>query len=66
MLVPIILIGLGFSFTKVNFLVDTPPRDLSISQYAWKQRLMLNTEILKKGEAPVITDDEDFDDGEVN
>lgn len=59
MMVPIILIGLGFSFTKVNFLVDSPPRELSIKEYAWKQRLMLNTELVKKGEE---VDDEDFDD----
>ena len=59
MMVPIILIGLGFLFTKVNFLVDSPPRELSIKEYAWKQRLMLNTELVKKG---AEVDDEDFDD----
>ena len=50
MLVPIILIGLGFSFTKINFLVDSPPRELSIDEYAWQQRIMLNTDLLRIGE----------------
>ena len=45
-LIPLILVIIGLSFTKVSFFFQSPPRTLLISEYPWEQRLLLNNETI--------------------
>ena len=47
-LVPAILILVGFSFTKVHFPIISPPRTLRPELYPWKQRIMVGSKALLK------------------
>ena len=45
MLVPVILIGIGFSFTKMQFRSDSHPKVMDTSAYPQKQRIVTNKEL---------------------
>jgi hypothetical protein len=45
--VPVCIIIIGLCFTQATFLADCPSRPLVIEQYDWKQRIMVNTDLVK-------------------
>jgi len=46
--IPILIVLIGLGFTKVKFFSDSPPRQLEPSLFPLKQRIIVNSEIVKK------------------
>ena len=46
--VPVFLIFVGLCFTKIEFIIDSPPRQLLPSLYPWKQRMFYNEDLIIK------------------
>ena len=74
MLVPVILIGIGFSFTKMQFKSDSHPKLMAPTAYPHRQRIVTNKDLVwyhnstfeqfsKQDGSQIIAneDDEDFD-----
>ena len=64
-LVPVLLVFVGLCFTKIEFIIDTPPRQISPLLYPSKMRLFHNNDlIIKDGKYtnPIQDGEEDFDD----
>jgi len=62
-LVPALMIFIGLSLTKVEFKDYAPSKDLVPSQYLFKQRLLVNDNLVKLG-GQDLRDDEDGEDFE--
>lgn len=46
-IIPIILVLIGFAFTKVTFFKNSPDRNLTPYDYPLKQRMEINGNLLK-------------------
>jgi hypothetical protein len=44
--VPVMLMAIGLAFSKVNFFVDSPMRNLNPSAYPLKQDIFYNNQLL--------------------
>ena len=70
--VPVCIIIIGLCFTQATFLAECPSRPLVVEQYDWKQRILVNTDLVKyNGQfanftegTPGTEEDEDFGDDE--
>lgn len=46
--IPALLILIGFGFSKIQLYFNSPERTLSPSLYPWKQRILVNQDLVKK------------------
>jgi len=63
MLVPAILVIIGLSLTCLDFKEAVYPRTLTPDNYHWKQRILVNENLVKLGTKE--SEDDDFDDEDV-
>lgn len=47
--IPALLILIGFGFSKIQLYFNSPERTLSPSLLPWKQRILVNKDLVKKG-----------------
>ena len=57
-LVPILLILIGFSFSKVTFFFDSPERPLSVNELPLKQRILANGNLVQTNRRGDISPEE--------
>ena len=63
-MVPVILLGVGFSFTKLEFDLQVVERHVVPESFPWSQRVMVNKRLVLAPTQSSLGLDEDFDDDE--